>query len=65
MEPRPVRAGDNTEESSSEEEESEGDCGNVPIGGGGDGVRGQCSQDGHHCKSKGVNGNGTVKVRWY
>ena len=31
MEPRPVGAGDNTEESSSEEDKSEGDCGNVPL----------------------------------
>ena len=37
MEPRLVGAGDDTEERSREDDESEGDCGNVAIGGGGDG----------------------------
>lgn len=37
MEPRLVGAGDDTEERSREEDESEGDCGNVAMGGGGDG----------------------------
>ncbi len=37
MEPRRVGAGDDTEERSKEEVESEGDCGNVAMGGGGDG----------------------------